>query len=195
MFGNSTGEMGKMIETERLILRPFGYGDLELIYRLYSDGEILRYTPFDRMSRQEADAHLQTVIRDWNTNPRLSYEMAVIQKETGEKIGRAHILIDPDTDTGMIGGLLLQEHWGRHYANEMAEALIRYCFLELRLHRVNAVCNPENIASWKMLERVGMRREAYMKQKCRYVKNGDVSWHDELEYAMLASEFRDEDQP
>ena len=59
----------------------------------------------------------------------------------------------------------------------------------LNLHRVNAVCNPGNIASWKVLEHCGMRREAYLRQKCRYRKHGQDYWADELEYAILASEW------
>ena len=89
----------------------------------------------------------------------------------------------------MIGWLLLKEHRGKHYASEMTEALLAFCFDELGLHRVNAVCNPENVASWKVLEKAGMRREALLKQKCRYVKNGVTTWRDELEYAILASEY------
>lgn len=177
-----------LIRTEHLILRPFEYSDLDLVFLLYSDEEILRYTPFDTMNRIQAEQHLSTVIRDWEADPQLSYEMAVVLKETGDKIGRAHILIDPETDTGMIGGLLIPEHWGKHFAREIAGALIRYCFDTLGLHRVNATCSPENTASWKMLESCGMRREAHYRQKCRYIKNGTESWHDELEYAMLASE-------
>ena len=165
-----------LIRTEHLILRPFEYSDLDLV------------TPFDTMNRIQAEQHLSTVIRDWEADPQLSYEMAVVLKETGDKIGRAHILIDPETDTGMIGGLLIPEHWGKHFAREIAGALIRYCFDTLGLHRVNATCSPENTASWKILENCGMRREAHYRQKCRYIKNGTESWHDELEYAMLASE-------
>ena len=178
-----------MIETKRLILRPFEEADLDIIYRIYSDEEILRYTPFDPMSREQAEKHLHRIIDEWNASPRLSYELAIVSKETEKKIGRAHVLIDPETDTGMIGMLLRQEYWGKHYASEISESLIRFCFHGLHLHRVNALCNPENTASWKMLEKIGMRREAWLKRKCRYVKNGVSSWHDELEYAMLASEY------
>ena len=175
-------------------MRPFESSDFDIIFRVYSDDEILRYTPFDSMDEKRAERHLQQVIEDWGKDPRLSYEFAVCIKETGEKIGRSHILVDPETDTGMIGMFLIQEHWGKHFATEIAEALIHYCFTVLQLHRVNAVCSPENTASWKMLEKCGLRREAFLLRKCKYVKNGIVSWHDELEYAMLASEYRPADR-
>ena len=179
-----------MIATTRLILRPFEESDIDLIYRIYSDEEILRYTPFDPMDREQASSHLNRIMEDWHCDPRLSYELAVCLRESERKIGRAHILIDPETDTGMIGMLLVQDCWGHHYATEIAKALISYCFEELHLHRVNAVCSPDNTASWKMLEKCGLRREALLKEKCKYVKRGSISWHDELEYAMLAREYR-----
>ena len=177
-------------ETERLILRPFHREDLELVFRLYSDPEILRYTPFDAMSREEAELHLERIIRDWELVPQQSFEFAMIRKEDGEPVGRCHILIDQETDTGMIGWLLLKEHWRQHYAFESGEALIHCCFETLGLHRVNAVCNPENTASRRVLERLGLRLEAYYRKKCRYQKNGMVSWEDELEYALLKEELQ-----
>ena len=151
-----------MIETERLILRPFEADDIDIIFQIYSDSETLHYTPFDPMSREQAEQHLCRIIEEGKRVPCLSYELAVV----------------------------LKEHRGKHYAAEMTGVLLSYCFDELGLHRANAVCNPENTASWKVLEKAGMRREALLKQKCRYVKNGVTSWQDELEYAILASEYR-----
>ena len=176
------------LKTERLILRPFQSDDLDLIQRLYCNDQILKYTPFDALSKSQAETHLEQIIRDWGQPPRFNYEMAVLLKETEERIGRAHIEIDPETDTGMIGSFLLPEYWGQGFATEIARALIDCCFDEFHLHRANALCNPKNIASWKVLEKCGMRREAYLREKVRYVKGGITSWEDELEYAILSSE-------
>ena len=177
-----------MIQTERLLLRPFRKNDLDLIRRLYGSEEVLKYTPFDTMSADETENHLESIIREWGQPPRCNYEMAVLLKETGERIGRAHIEIDRDTDTGMIGWLFMPEHWGHGYATEITRVLIDHCFDVFHLHRVNAVCNPENTGSWRVLEKCGMRREAYLRKKCRYVKHGITRWEDELEYAILSSE-------
>ena len=178
-----------MIGTDRLLIRPFEPDDFDIIFRIYSDEDILHYTPFDPMDEEQAAKHLSRVLKDWRKNPCLSQEFAVCLRENDEKIGRAHVLIDPETDTGMIGMLLLQDYQGQGYGTEITKALIRHCFEGLHLHRVNAVLSPENNASWKMMEECGLRREALMLQKCRYVKKGVITWHDELEYAMLASEY------
>ena len=180
------------IETERLLLRPFCGEDLELIKRLYCDERVLRYTPFDTLSAEQAEEHLDRIIREWGLPPANNYEWAVLLKATGEKLGRAHIEIDRESDTGMIGWFLAPEYWRRGYASEMTPALIDYAFDVFRLHRVMAVCNPENAASWRTLEKCGMRREAYFRQKCPYVRQGLIHWEDELEYAMLAAERRPE---
>ena len=175
------------IETRHLLLRPFQLDDLDLIETVYGDEEILRYTPFDIMTREQATEHLKNIVHDWKISPVRSLEFAMIQKESQEKIGRCHILIDPETDTGMIGWLLRKAYRGNHYARESGEALIQFCFDNLHLHRVNAVCNPNNIASCRTLEQLGMRQEALLRQKCRYVKKGIVSWEDELEYAIYSA--------
>jgi len=183
-----------MIETKRLLLRPFSMSDIDLVRSLYCNEELLRYTPFDVMTNERAKEHLVKIVQDWEKDPLQSLEFVMIKKpETPhesdeEKVGRCHILIDSDTDTGMIGWIFCREYHGRHYARESGEALIRHCFDVLGLHRVNAVCHPENHASRRVLEQCRMRLEAHYMQKCRYTKNGIISWEDELEYARLSSE-------
>ena len=178
-----------LIRTERLLLRPFQAEDLDLIYRLYSNEEIMRYMPFDLMDLSAAEGHLARILRDLEADPVLNYELAVIRQDTGEGMGRCHIQIDPDTDTGMIGWLLPVEDWNKGYATEITEALKDYCFSTLHLHRVNALCNPENQRSRRVLEKCRFRLEAHYIQKVRYIKHGQFSWEDELEYALLQSEY------
>ena len=179
------------IRTERMLLRPFSRDDLDLIQTLYGDEEILKYTPIDTVTPQEAEEKLSRFVQDWEKEPLESMEFAMVRLGSApEKIGRCHILIDPQTDTGMIGWLIRKEFQGQGLAVESGKALIRYCFDVLGIHRVNAVCNPENQASQKALEKCGMRREAHYRKKCRYTKNGRTIWVDELEYAILIEEIQ-----
>lgn len=90
----------------------------------------------------------------------MNFEMAVILKYNQEKIGRSRIHLDYETDTAMIGWLLLKKDWGKGYAIEMTRALIDYSFDVLNVHRVCALCHPKNIGSWRVLEKCNMRREA-----------------------------------
>ena len=181
-----------MIETKRLLLRPFCEEDEEIIYQIYGDAEIMKHTPFDPLTREGAKKHLQKVLAGWQKEPVLDYELAIIVKETGEKIGRCHMQIDEEMDTAMIGWMLLQKEWGKGYASEMTPALLDYSFDVLKVHRVNALCNPANEKSWRVLEKFGLRREACLREKCRYTKNGRSFWQDELQYAMLSAEYKKE---
>ena len=177
-----------MIETERLLLKPFCKDDLGIIYQLYSDEEIMRYMPNEYMDWEMAERHLDKIVQAWDATPLIDREMLVLDKHSGEKIGRCHIHLDPDTDSAMIGWLLLQKDWGKGYATEITKALMHQAFDSLQVRRVCALCHPDNIASWRVLEKCGMRREAHYKEKCRYIKHGLVSWQDELEYAILKTE-------
>ena len=179
-----------MLETKRLILRPFEEReeDLELIAALYSDPEIMRYVPYDLLNREQAKAHLKRISEEWRQKKPQNFEMAVILKDGMPLIGRAHYHLDEASDSAMIGGMLLKPWWGGGLAREMALAMIDHCFDQLRLHRVIGLCHPDNVASWKMMEHCGMRREAHFRQSVRYVKHGIARWEDELAYAILAEE-------
>lgn len=180
--------MKQMIETERLILRPFEAEDLDIIYKIYSDEEILRYSPYDPMDREQARALLEEMLREWQKPEPGNREMAVIRKDTGEKIGRCHMLYEPEKDSVMLGWFLKKEAWGKGYATEIGEALLDCCFEELKVHRVWGLCNPANTASRRVMEKCGMRPEGHFREKCRYEKKGKVTWEDEMEYTILASD-------
>lgn len=177
-----------MIKTERLIMRPFNENDLDIIMNLYSNEEIMKHMPNDVMNVEKAQKHLYKVVGGWKEIPQVNYEMAVISKDDQKKIGRSRIHVNYETDTAMIGWLLLKEGWGKGYATEMTRALMDYSFDVLNVHRVCALCHPKNISSWKVLEKCNMRREAHFIQKCKYVKGDKIMWEDELEYAILESE-------
>ena len=69
---------------------------------------------------------------------------------------------------------------------EAAHALLGYGFATLGLHRVIATCQPENVASWRVMEKLGMRREAHVRQ-C--IPRDDGTWWDEYVYAILKAEW------
>ena len=177
-----------MIETKRLVLRPFDCNDLDIIMELYSDEEIMKYMPDPVMDMAMAQDRLDKNVAGWKENPQISYEMAVVRKDSGEKIGRAEMVRDHSEDSAMIGCLLLKSEWGKGYASEIMNALIDYCFNVLQVHRVYGLCHPDNTGSWKTMEKCGMRREAHFIQKRRYTKADGMRWEDELEYAIIRPE-------
>ena len=98
------------METERLILRPFEETeeDLALILALYSDPDIMRYVPYDLLNREQAKAHLKRIAEEWHREKAGNFEMAVILKDGGVPIGRAHFHLQEENDCAMIGCMLLK---------------------------------------------------------------------------------------
>ena len=110
----------------------------------------------------------------------------MVLKETGQLIG--HMVFHPwfAPRTYEIGWVFHPGWHGRGYATEAARALLDYGFRELGLHRIIATCQPENPASYRVMEKIGMRREGHFR-KCIY--RGGETWWDEYFYAILAEEW------
>jgi RimJ/RimL family protein N-acetyltransferase len=87
---------------------------------------------------------------------------------------------------GMIGWTLGAAFEGRGYATEAASALVDHLFRTEGFHRLYAMTSPDNERSWRLMERLGMRREAHFVKNC----NHDGEWVDEYLYAILAEEWR-----
>ncbi|KRF20024.1 GCN5 family acetyltransferase [Nocardioides sp. Soil797] len=86
-----------------------------------------------------------------------------------------------------LGWTLDPAHSGRGYATEAVEALITACFEQLELRRITAECFAENTASWRLMERLGMRREAHTRKDSLH-RSGE--WKDGLLYAILREEWQ-----
>jgi ribosomal-protein-alanine N-acetyltransferase len=89
------------------------------------------------------------------------------------------------TPAGEILYLLNRQYWGHGYATEAVRAVLGFGFRELGLHRVYATCRPANVASSRVMEKVGMQREGHLRRH-RWMKG---AWHDSLLYAILEDEW------
>lgn len=96
-----------------------------------------------------------------------------------------------DFDTWELGYVFNTKYQGKCYATEAARALVNDVFRKNNAHRVIAMCNPLNTPSWKLLERLGMRREGHLCQNIYFKRdeNNQPIWLDTFEYAILASEW------
>lgn len=172
-----------MIETERLILRRFCAGDWKDLHEYLSDDEVVRYEPYDAfteaMSRQEA------VNRAGN-----DAFWAVCRKEDQKLIGNIY-LEKQDFGTWELGYVFNRNYQHRGYASEAAEGLVRHAFHHCGARRITAMCNPLNEPSWRLLERIGFRREGHLIQNIYFKtdENGQPLWSDTYEYGLLDSEW------
>jgi RimJ/RimL family protein N-acetyltransferase len=173
------------IRTARLLLRPYQSDDVDAVCAYERLPETARYLPHEPMSRAEAEA-LVTRRIDSSTLGGVGevVNMIVELAQTGELVGDC-VLFWRSHGRAEIGYVLDPAHYGRGYATEAVGALLRLGFEDLGLHRVAARCDARNTASWRVMERAGMRREAHLVQS-QFIKGG---WTDELIYAILHSEW------
>lgn len=147
-----------LVETARLQLRLFTLADLDNLATLLSDGDVMRYVGDGQpASREEAAEALQSIMRHWEKHG--FGRWAVIDKETRAFIGFGglrSLLGSPE-----VVYHFAKSHWGRGLATELARASLRYGFEEHHFDRILAVAKPENAASIRVMERVGMRYERH----------------------------------
>lgn len=114
--------------------------------------------------------------------------------QDGRLIGNLYLALDVPEEwrTWGLGYVMHPGFWNHGYATEAATALLDHCFGKLGAHRVVASCDPNNARSWKLMERLGMRREAHMLRNVSFRNdaNGNAVWTDSYQYAVLDSEWR-----
>jgi RimJ/RimL family protein N-acetyltransferase len=116
-------------------------------------------------------------------------------KDNGKMVGHVFLSkeFNPDFLIYEIGYMLNPKYQGKGYATEACHRILQYGFEDIKAHRIIATCDPGNIASWRLLERLNMRREAHF-VKCLYLRkpteNNPIGWRDEYFYAILNSEYR-----
>jgi RimJ/RimL family protein N-acetyltransferase len=175
------------IDTERLLLRPFEPGDLDAVVAIHGDPAVVRYVPWDVRDRAE----LASALEEKAQRTRLTAEgdglnLAAVTAEGGELVADMFLMWRSEAHRmGEIGYLLHPAHTGRGYATEAARALLRIGFEQAGLHRIIGRIDGRNTASARVLERLGMRREA------EFVENELVKgeWASEVVYAMLDREW------
>ena len=178
------------LETERLVLRPLCVGDYEDYYSYSSVPENMTYMIFGPYTPEGARKFLEMCETWWKQEPPKVYEFAVTLKDSGKMIGNCGLYMDDDKRmTGMLGWCVHRDYWNRGYAGEFASALLKFGLEELKLHRIHAECNADNIASSKVMEHAGMRREGHFINN-RFERVGDRKmWYNEFYYGILRDEY------
>ena len=170
------------LTTERLLLRPYEMEDLPDFYAMVSDSEVVRFEPYDAMSLKEAEACLRERMTEDFT--------AVVRRVDGRMIGNVYLAHRP-FESMELGDVFARAAWGYGYATEACGAAVEAAFAR-GVHRVFAECNPENAASWHLLERLGFRREGLLRQNIFFRRDSDGRpvWQDTCVYARLWEDGR-----
>jgi RimJ/RimL family protein N-acetyltransferase len=146
-----------ILETKRLILRHQVIEDLDDLWALYCNPNITKYIPDAPRTRAEAKEELEWFMNGHPKHPELGL-WGTIHKETGRFIGRCGLLpwtIDGQTEVE-VAYTIAQEYWGQGLGTEAAQAILQYGFEHLNLSRLICLIDPENVASQRVAEKMGM---------------------------------------
>jgi ribosomal-protein-alanine N-acetyltransferase len=144
------------IETDRLRLRSFTMGDLDDLHLIFGDAEVMKHiTGGKARSRAETKTGLRRTIEGWAARGFGFWAVSV--KEQNTVLGYCgYMLLDGTPEIEIAYGIA-RAHWGKGFATEAARACLRYGFEEMKLDRIVAVVNPQNVSSQRVLGKLGMR--------------------------------------
>ena len=177
------------VRTERLSLRPAVVADVDATWRIRRIDSVVQWLTAAPKDREEYRARFE--------NPGRLAKTLVVELD-GEVIGDLMLAIEDawaqaevaDRARGVqaeLGWCIDPAYGGRGYATEAVRTLVRLCFEDLGLRRVTANCFADNVSSWRLMERLGMRRELHTRRESLH-RSGE--WLDGLGYALLADEWR-----
>ena len=173
-------------ESDRISLRGFRPTDYRDMYEYLSLEIVAKYEPYNVQSLEDCKKEA----KERSGNP--SY-LAIEHKLTGKVIGNIYFNQKQPyrLKTWELGYVLNPNYWGAGYATEAVNLIFDYAFNNMRVHRIVASCNPENTRSWKLMERVGMRRESHAIKDVffKYNPYGAPDWQDSYTYAILIDEY------
>jgi RimJ/RimL family protein N-acetyltransferase len=178
------------LETKRLVLRPFIEDDYEVLYEMRSNKDVSRYLYSYPLSPERTRDFLQVKIAGASVDREGQWlSAAATVRETGELVADVALLwASEEHRQGEIGFVVHPAHQGKGYATEASSPLLAFGFERLKLHRIFARLDARNDASARVLEKLGMRREAHFTEN-EWIKG---EWQSEIVYALLADEFRAE---
>lgn len=176
------------LATARLLLRPYGADDLASLHGMFGREDVCRYLPWPPMDLAAAQAKLEQRLQQTAIGPETgAMVLAAVERATGRTVGEFMLALrSPDDLLGVIGWSVHPDVQGRGFATEGAREMLRVGFGELGLHRIVAECDPRNGASIRVMEKLGMRREALFVE-AELIKG---EWVDSLVYAQLESAWR-----
>lgn len=183
-----------VIETERLVLRPFVEGDAADVYEYLHEPAVHCFSSMKLHSLDEAVAEMR------KRSDETEYYFAIVLKETGKVIGEIEAYPEGDEpnadedapkDTFSPCWMLNLAYAGKGYAYEAARAFFDYLFREKGARRIYAYTEDYNLPSQRLCEKLGMRREGLFREFISFVNNPDGTplYENTYQYAILKKEW------
>lgn len=172
------------LETPRLLLRQFTPDDTQELYRIYSQPDLFKYMSNEKpLLWEQTKGVIDSFTENWQKHHFGVW--AVVYKKNQQLIGHCGFKFLENTPEVQIGYLLLKPYWGMGLATESAWAALKYGFEVAQLNRVVAIAKPENIASRRVMEKIGMKYE-----KEAYYYDNDVVYYSITQQTYLLEAMR-----
>ena len=174
---------GFHLHTERLLLRPISLDDFPQILAYSQDEEWGRWTPDPKpyTHRFGEEFVARKVLAPWDTEPRFSVLLS------GQVIGGVGLQVETVNKVAELAYSLAKAHWGKGLIPESARAVIDWGFRDLGIEKIFARTDLRNIPSLRVMEKLGMKREAHLRQ---HILVEGVR-QDEIHYGLLREEWSD----
>jgi ribosomal-protein-alanine N-acetyltransferase len=153
-----------LLETDRLVLRRIGEGDVDCIFRMRSNPEVMKYVPRPLVTTgAQALEHIRLIDKNVKENQGINWAMTL--KGNDQMMGIIGLyVIRKEHFRAEIGYMILPEFQNCGYISEAIGRVLEYGFEELKLHSVEAIIDPENLASEKVLQKNGFVKEAHLRE-------------------------------
>jgi [ribosomal protein S5]-alanine N-acetyltransferase len=170
------------MKTRHLLLREFRPSDWKAVHEYASDPQVVKYVVWGPNNPAQTRGFIRRCLRLARQKPRVQWDWAVIEKKTSRLVGGCSLtVISPKNREAMFGYCLRRDAWNRGYATQAAKAMVYFGFHALGLRRITSTCDVKNKASYKVMEKLGMRREAHFRKNVLLKDH----WRDTYLYAVL----------
>jgi RimJ/RimL family protein N-acetyltransferase len=175
-----------LIQSDRLILQPIKAEDAEAIFGYRSNAIINQFQGWIPATIDDVHDFIRNKVSVVIDQPDTWFQLVIVKKDNGELIGDIGIhFLESESLQVEIGFTLNCEQHGKGFATEALTRILNFLFRKLNKHRVIASIDPRNEKSIKVVERLGMRKEAHFR-KSLWINN---EWVDDLIYAILKEEW------
>lgn len=174
------------IETQRTLIRPFISTDMKDIFNIYRSVDTCKYLLHEPWTEDNVEEEFAIKLKEKNLDEHSKLSLACVAE--GGVIGDISIWYTGMKDTVEIGYVFNPQYSGKGYAFESVQSVVNYLFENLKVHRIQANMDARNIASSKLCEKLGMRKEAH------FIKDfwNKGEWTDSFVYGMLIEDLKND---
>lgn len=173
------------LQTQRLVLRPILDSDVEAVFALRSNPEVMKFVPRPlAKTLDDARAHIVMIQDKISSGEGINW--AITRKGHPELIGIiGHYRIQPEHSRAEIGYMMLPQFHGNGYITEAVAEMVRFGFQKMQLHSIEAIIDPANVASARVLEKNKFVKEAHLRENQYY----DGRFLDTVIYSLLKKDL------